>query len=135
MMPSPPPPPAGGVKRGGRKKAVVVPQEDGDGDGEEAAALKAFAERNKEGALKTRPKGFIPEHRDMQLLRLKNFTVGRKVEDGVFTRARGQEEVERVVGDMVGFVSPPSSLTDLLLCCGRLTCVGLLLTCWLDYAP
>jgi hypothetical protein len=127
MMPSPPPPPAGGVKRGGRKKAVVVPQEggdgggDGDGEGEEAAALKAFAERNKEGALKTRPKGFIPEHRDMQLLRLKNFTVGRKVEDGVFTRARGQEEVERVVGDMVGFVSPPS-LADLLVCCGRFTC-------------
>jgi hypothetical protein len=102
-----PPSPAG--KRGkGKGKKKVAPQEGGEGgvdvDGEEAA-LKAFAERNKEGALKTRPKGFIPEHRDMQLLKLKNFTVGRKVEDGVFTRARGQEEVERVVGDMVGFVS------------------------------
>jgi hypothetical protein len=96
-----PPSPAG--KKGKKKKGKVL-EEGGDGDGEEAA-LKAFAERNKEGALKTRPKGFIPEHRDMQLLKLKNFTVGRKVEDGVFTRARGQEEVERVVGDMVGFVS------------------------------
>jgi hypothetical protein len=43
----------------------------------------------------------------MQLLKLKNFTVGRKVTDEVFTDIRGQEEVAGVVGDMVGFVSLP----------------------------
>ncbi|KAK4044327.1 hypothetical protein C8A01DRAFT_12272 [Parachaetomium inaequale] len=88
-----------GSKGGGGRE-----EEEGD-DGGEEKALRAFAERNKEGALKTRPKGFIPEHRDMQLLKLKNFTVGRKVADGVFTDVRGQEEVASVVGDMVGFIT------------------------------
>jgi uncharacterized protein (DUF2461 family) len=74
---------------------------------EEEEALKAFAERNREGALKTRPKGFIPDHRDMQLLKLRNFTVGKKVDEAVFTSASGQEEVARIVRAMVGFVSLP----------------------------
>ena len=73
----------------------------------EEAAIKAFAERNKEGALKTRPKGFVPDHRDMALLKLRNFTVGKKLKDGVFTAEEGQEEVAGVVGAMVGFVSIP----------------------------
>jgi uncharacterized protein (TIGR02453 family) len=96
-------------KKGKGRKGKVEKGGDGEGDekGEEEAALRAFAERNKEGALKTRPKGFIPEHRDMQLLKLRNFTVGKKVADGVFTAEGGQEEVAGVVRDMVGFVSPP----------------------------
>ncbi|KAK4238458.1 hypothetical protein C8A03DRAFT_15072 [Achaetomium macrosporum] len=85
------------TKRGKQKKEK--------GEEEEEAALKAFAERNREGALKTRPKGFIPEHRDMQLLRLRNFTVGKKVGEDVFTSASGQEDVARVVRAMVGFVT------------------------------
>ncbi|EAQ84890.1 hypothetical protein CHGG_08904 [Chaetomium globosum CBS 148.51] len=68
-------------------------------------ALKAFAERNKEGALKTRPKGFNPEHRDMQLLKLKNFTVGTKVSEKLFTEAGSQEQIGQIVGDMVGFIT------------------------------
>ena len=89
-------------KQGGKKQE----------GGEEEAAIKAFAERNKEGALKTRPKGFAPEHRDMALLKLRNFTVGKKVPDGVFTAERGQEEVAGVIGAMVGFVSAPLALYD-----------------------
>ncbi len=76
------------------------------------AAVQAFAERNKEGALKTRPKGFIPDHRDMALLRLRNFTVGKKLDDGVFTSEQGLEEVAGVVGALVGFVS-----ISFLVCC------------------
>ncbi|KAH6617067.1 hypothetical protein F5144DRAFT_659828 [Chaetomium tenue] len=83
--------------------------EDGDGDGGsgggEEQALKAFAEKNKEGALKTRPKGFNPEHRDMQLLKLKNFTVGTKVGEKLFTEAGSQEQIGQIVGDMVGFIT------------------------------
>ncbi len=74
-------------------------------EGREEKAIKAFAERNKEGALKTRPKGFVSDHRDMALLKLRNFTVGKKLGDGVFTAEGGQEEVAGVVGAMVGFVS------------------------------
>jgi hypothetical protein len=87
----------------------------GDGVGGEEQALKAFAEKNKEGALKTRPKGFNPEHRDMQLLKLKNFTIGTKVDEGLFTKAGAQEQIGQIVGDMVGFVSLPCflrSMTD-----------------------
>ena len=62
--------------------------------------------------MKTRPKGFAPEHRDMALLKLRNFTVGKKVPDGVFTAEGGQEEVAGVIGAMVGFVSTPLALYD-----------------------
>lgn len=78
--------------------------EEGDGGGEEAA-LKAFADANQGNALKTRPKGFVAEHRDMQLLKLRNFVVMKKVEDGIFTAPGGLDEVAGVIGAMVGFVS------------------------------
>ncbi|KAK3316429.1 hypothetical protein B0H66DRAFT_294663 [Apodospora peruviana] len=71
----------------------------------EAAVLKAFAESNKENALKTKPKGFIAEHRDIELLKLRNFTVGKKVPDDIFTSEAGQEEVAEIVRAMVGFVT------------------------------
>ncbi|KAL2175003.1 uncharacterized protein P884DRAFT_228996 [Thermothelomyces heterothallicus CBS 202.75] len=100
-------------KKKGRRKSAKDVGEDAngdDGEGEAAAdveerALRAFAERNKEGALKTRPKGFIPEHRDMQLLKLRNFVVGTEIADSVLTDPRGQEEVARIIGNMVGFVT------------------------------
>lgn len=102
----------GGKKKGkgkGRKKSGGGGEE-GGGDGGEEQALKAFAEKNKAGALKTRPKGFNPEHRDMQLLKLKNFTVGTKVDEGLFTEAGCQAEIGQIVGDMAGFVSLPCFL-------------------------
>ncbi|KAK3303242.1 uncharacterized protein B0T15DRAFT_539612 [Chaetomium strumarium] len=94
----------GKVSKGTKKKKKGKGEEEAEEE-EEEEALKAFAERNREGALKTRPKGFIPEHRDMQLLKLRNFTVGKKVAEEVFTSASGQEEVAGIVRAMVGFVS------------------------------
>lgn len=93
-------------RKGGKKKKAAEAKDD-DGNGEEAA-LKAFAEANREGALKTRPKGFVPEHRDMQLLKLKSFTVGKKLDDGVFASPEGQDEVAGIVAAMAGFVSIPA---------------------------
>ncbi|KAK4189360.1 hypothetical protein QBC35DRAFT_493459 [Podospora australis] len=78
------------------------------------AAIKAFAEHNKENALKTRPKGFHPEHRDMELLKLKNYTVWKTVPDDTFTKKDGMGDVMRVVESMVGFVS--AAFFPLLLC-------------------
>ncbi|GAB1316004.1 hypothetical protein MFIFM68171_06214 [Madurella fahalii] len=90
----------------GKKKKAEGGGETGEDEDEEAAVLKAFAEANKEGALKTRPKGFIPEHRDLELLKLRNFTVGKKVGDDVFTALEGgQEEVVGIVRAMVGFIT------------------------------
>ncbi|KAK0708131.1 hypothetical protein B0H67DRAFT_589390 [Lasiosphaeris hirsuta] len=77
----------------------------GGAEAVERAALKAFAAANTENALKTKPKGFVAEHRDIELLKLRNFTVMKKVEDDVFTRAGGQDEVAQIVGAMVGFVT------------------------------
>ncbi|KAK4145189.1 uncharacterized protein C8A04DRAFT_35914 [Dichotomopilus funicola] len=95
---------SGGKKGGGRKSDAVEKEKD-EGLTWEEKTVKAFAERNKDGALKTRPKGFNPEHRDMQLLKLKNFTVGKKLDDGVFTDEGGQEVVAGVVRDMFEFIT------------------------------
>ncbi|KAK4201537.1 hypothetical protein QBC40DRAFT_278066 [Triangularia verruculosa] len=88
---------------GGEKKRKKGKKKTGKEEEEEA--LSAYAESNKGNALKTRPKGFHPEHRDMQLLKLRNHTVWKKVDDDVFTREGGLEEVMDVVGSMVGFVT------------------------------
>ncbi|KAK3384568.1 hypothetical protein B0T24DRAFT_654698 [Lasiosphaeria ovina] len=85
------------ASKGKKKKA-------GD-DHDDTAVIQAFAESNAEGALKTRPKGFIPDHRDMALLKLRNFVVGKKLPDDVFTADGSQDEVARVVKAMVGFVT------------------------------
>lgn len=103
----------GGGKKGGKRKGKGGGGEKetssgrgGDGENDAEAALRAFAEANREGALKTRPKGFIPDHRDMELLKLRNFTVGKKVADAEFTSLEGgQTEVVRIIRALVGFVS------------------------------
>ncbi|KAL2149317.1 hypothetical protein VTH82DRAFT_8665 [Thermothelomyces myriococcoides] len=104
-----------GKKGGGRRKSARgdATGDGGDGGEEKGAttmdlaerALQAFADRNQEGALKTGPKGFIPDHRDMKLLKLRNFVIGNKIADSVLTDPRGQEEVARIFGSMVGFVT------------------------------
>ncbi|OAA68255.1 hypothetical protein SPI_00450 [Niveomyces insectorum RCEF 264] len=73
--------------------------------GGEAAALKAFAAHNTEGALKTKPKGFVADHRDIALLKLRNFTVSKKLPDSAFTAADGQDQVVAVLQAMAGFVT------------------------------
>lgn len=70
----------------------------------EEAAVAAFAAGNAEGALKTKPKGYDAEHRDIGLLKLRSFTVSRKVPDGWWMEEGGRGEVAGVVGAMVGFV-------------------------------
>ncbi|KAK0617075.1 hypothetical protein B0T14DRAFT_538715 [Immersiella caudata] len=89
----------GGTKGKGKKG------EKGKGKEDEEVVLKAFAKANAENALKTKPKGFIAEHRDIELLKLRNFTVGKKIPDSTFTSEGGQEELVEVVKAMVGFVS------------------------------
>ncbi|KAK4230189.1 hypothetical protein QBC38DRAFT_470270 [Podospora fimiseda] len=77
----------------------------GGGEEEWKEVMKAFAEKNKENALKTRPKGFHPEHQNMELLKLKNFTVGKKLDDNVFTKENGMDEILKGIEAMVGFIT------------------------------
>ncbi|KAK1767670.1 hypothetical protein QBC33DRAFT_490911 [Phialemonium atrogriseum] len=72
-------------------------------DADEESAVKAFAGANAENALKTKPKGFVAEHRDIELLKLRNFTVGKKIPDTHLTSADGQAKIAEVIGAMVGF--------------------------------
>lgn len=88
-------------------------------------ALKAFAEKNREGALKVRPKvgrdelaeatrvselltqgmqGYNADHRDIGLLKLKNYVLGTKVADDVVFGPGSREKLEEIFRPMVPFV-------------------------------
>ncbi|KAI1172089.1 hypothetical protein F4777DRAFT_563148 [Nemania sp. FL0916] len=71
----------------------------------EDKVIKAFADKNKENALKTKPKGFNPEHRDIALLKLRNYTVGRKIADADLHGDDAQEKIMATVRAMVPFVT------------------------------
>ncbi|KXJ89780.1 hypothetical protein Micbo1qcDRAFT_136870 [Microdochium bolleyi] len=80
----------------------------GDSSGEvdeAAAAVRAFAEANKDSALKTKPKGFDADHRDIELLKLKNYTVGKKFADRDLTAPDAQDKIMAAVRALVGFVT------------------------------
>ncbi|EWZ28386.1 uncharacterized protein FOBCDRAFT_203909 [Fusarium oxysporum Fo47] len=71
----------------------------------EEAALKAFALENKETALKSRPKGFIIDHRDIELLKLRKFTLSRKIPDNILCAEDTQERIVEVLQPLVAFIS------------------------------
>ncbi|KAI1811032.1 hypothetical protein GGS20DRAFT_138511 [Poronia punctata] len=67
--------------------------------------LKAFADKNRENALKTKPKGFNPDHRDISLLKLRNYTVGRQIPDKDLCSDNAQEKIMESIRAMVPFVT------------------------------
>lgn len=67
--------------------------------------MLAFAEKNKSNALKTKPKGFVAEHRDIELLKLRNFTIGTQIDDDIFYADDAQEKISDIIRPMVGYVS------------------------------
>ncbi|KAI3543852.1 hypothetical protein CABS01_12653 [Colletotrichum abscissum] len=73
--------------------------------GGEEAALKGFAETNKGNALKTKPKGYLVDHRDIELLKLRNFTISKKVDDKVFTEDDAQEQICEIIAAMHPFIT------------------------------
>ncbi|KAI0173549.1 hypothetical protein GGR52DRAFT_391234 [Hypoxylon sp. FL1284] len=73
--------------------------------GSDKSALKAFAAANRENALKTKPKGFHPDHKDIELLKLRNYTVMKKLDDADVLADDAQERVIGVISAMVEFVT------------------------------
>lgn len=71
----------------------------------EKAIKKAFAKVNANGALKKKPLGFSADHRDIELLKLRNFTMHKKVPDSVFTDADGQDQLIEMLRALVPFVT------------------------------
>ncbi|KAF3761806.1 hypothetical protein M406DRAFT_281903 [Cryphonectria parasitica EP155] len=77
----------------------------GTRQGDVEGCVKAFAKYNKSNALKTKPKGFDAGHRDIELLKLRNFTIGKKVPDSIFTAPDAQDQITAIVQAMVGYIT------------------------------
>ncbi|KAF2149602.1 hypothetical protein K461DRAFT_231011 [Myriangium duriaei CBS 260.36] len=60
---------------------------------------------NVEGALKSRPQGYDKDHPDIALLRLRNFTIGRKLNDDEVSSTGFMERVLELASVMKPFVS------------------------------
>ncbi|TKA65667.1 hypothetical protein B0A49_04984, partial [Cryomyces minteri] len=70
---------------------------------DEKKAVKAFVAQNAENALKTKPKGYDSGHKNIELLRLRNFTVGKKLEDEEVIGSKGLARVAELISCMVPF--------------------------------
>ncbi|OAP56926.1 hypothetical protein AYL99_09038 [Fonsecaea erecta] len=74
---------------------------------DEKKAVKAFADQNKENALKTKPKGYEADNPNIELLRLRNFTLGKRLADEQVVGEHGLPTILELIRVMVPFVSPP----------------------------
>ncbi|KAJ5092586.1 hypothetical protein NUU61_007456 [Penicillium alfredii] len=69
------------------------------------AVVKAFTHHNRESALKIKPKGYEVDNENIQLLRLRSFTIGRPIADDDLTGADAQDRIAHMVGVMEPFVT------------------------------
>ncbi|KAJ5376906.1 hypothetical protein N7509_013792 [Penicillium cosmopolitanum] len=72
---------------------------------DDEAVVKAFAHHNRESALKTKPKGYDADHPNIQLLRLRSFTLGRPISDADMMAADAQHRIAALVAVMEPFVT------------------------------
>ncbi|KAL0260331.1 hypothetical protein SLS55_004017 [Diplodia seriata] len=72
---------------------------------DEKAAVRAFAKKNAESALKVRPQGYEKDHRDIELLRLRSFTIGKKLDDSAVMGAGGLQRITDLIACMVPFIT------------------------------
>ena len=69
---------------------------------DEKKAVKAFVGMNMENMLKTKPKGYDKENPNIDLLKLRNYTVGKKLKD---EEVLGPGGIRRIV-DLIGILTP-----------------------------
>jgi uncharacterized protein (TIGR02453 family) len=72
---------------------------------DEKKALKEFLGHNSENALKRHPKGYDEENPNIGLLRLRSFTLGRKLSDSEVTDPKAIEKLTNIMGTLTPFVS------------------------------
>ncbi|KAH7116939.1 hypothetical protein B0J11DRAFT_104754 [Dendryphion nanum] len=77
-------------------------------------AVKAFTNQseNKSTALKKHPKGYDNDHRDIELLRLRSFTVGRKLSDSEVVGVQGLDRITSLIASMLPFVTYLNSVVQ-----------------------
>ncbi|KAB8231873.1 DUF2461 domain-containing protein [Aspergillus alliaceus] len=68
-------------------------------------AVEAFVNQNQESALKTKPKGYDLDNENIQLLRLRSFTIGRPLADEELMSPKAQDKITALIGIMEPFVS------------------------------
>ncbi|OQD94619.1 hypothetical protein PENSOL_c025G00754 [Penicillium solitum] len=69
------------------------------------AVVDAFTHHNRESALKTKPKGYEADNKNIKLLRLRSFTIGKPIPDDELTGDDAQEKIATLVGAMEPFVT------------------------------
>ncbi|KAL2846262.1 hypothetical protein BJX68DRAFT_126552 [Aspergillus pseudodeflectus] len=72
---------------------------------DEDEAIQAFAKQNSESALKTKPKGYEHDNENIELLRLRSFTIGKPVSDADLLSPDAQEKIATLIGIMEPFVT------------------------------
>ncbi|RHZ53766.1 hypothetical protein CDV55_104146 [Aspergillus turcosus] len=74
---------------------------------DEKKAVQAFVSQNKESALKTKPKGYEGDNENIELLRLRSFTIGKPLSDSEFMASNVQERIAAIIGVMEPFIQGP----------------------------
>ncbi|KAM5460344.1 hypothetical protein McanMca71_000192 [Microsporum canis] len=77
---------------------------------DEKKVIKAFVNQNKESALKTKPKGYDADNENIELLRLRSFTLSKKLADKDLRGPEAMDRVAHIVGIMVHFVTYLNSI-------------------------
>ncbi|KAL4989474.1 hypothetical protein BDW68DRAFT_156879 [Aspergillus falconensis] len=72
---------------------------------DEDKAVEAFVSQNSESALKTKPKGYEHDNENIQLLRLRSFTVGKRIPDADLVSPDAQDKIATLIGIMEPFVT------------------------------
>ncbi|PPJ55783.1 hypothetical protein CBER1_01601 [Cercospora berteroae] len=69
------------------------------------AVVKAFVDSNRGNMLKTKPKGYDSEHPDIDLLRLRNYTIGRDLTDEEVLGENGRLRIADLLAAMQPFIT------------------------------
>lgn len=72
---------------------------------DEKKVVAAFCAMNAENALKTKPKGYDADHKDIALLKLKSFVVRKNISDAEIVAANSLDVIAGIVEAMEPFVS------------------------------
>lgn len=72
---------------------------------DEKKAVKAFVGMNTENMLKTKPKGYEKDNPNIDLLKLRNYTIGKKLKDEEVLGPGGLGRIVELIGILTPFVS------------------------------
>ncbi|OAX79010.1 hypothetical protein ACJ72_06674 [Emergomyces africanus] len=76
----------------------------------EKEAILAFVSQNQQSALKTKPKGYDADNKNIDLLRLRSFTLSKKIQDKDMLGPKALDRVARIVEILVPFVTYVNSV-------------------------